>query len=225
MRPSVMLEITNLSKSFGNLMVLNSINLDIRTGERVALMGRSGSGKSTLLNCISGIESFDSGEVFFCGKSINYMNLSELEELRRESLGYVFQSFHLLPTLTAIENVEFSAQLIDTPRAIRRKRARELLRFVGMEHRETHRPDALSGGERQRVALARAVINHPRLILADEPTGNLDSFSGELVLNLIERISNEEGIAILLVTHDQNTSQICDRVVEMKDGQILGHKQ
>ena len=220
-----MLEITNLSKSFGNLMVLNSINLDIRTGERVALMGRSGSGKSTLLNCISGIESFDSGEVFFCGKSINYMNLSELEELRRESLGYVFQSFHLLPTLTAIENVEFSAQLIDTPRAIRRKRARELLRFVGMEHRETHRPDALSGGERQRVALARAVINHPRLILADEPTGNLDSFSGELVLNLIERISNEEGIAILLVTHDQNTSQICDRVVEMKDGQILGHKQ
>ena len=225
MRPSVMLEITNLSKSFGNLMVLNSINLDMRTGERVALMGRSGSGKSTLLNCISGIESFDSGEVFFCGKSINYMNLSELEELRRESLGYVFQSFHLLPTLTAIENVEFSAQLIDTPRAIRRKRARELLRFVGMEHRETHRPDALSGGERQRVALARAVINHPRLILADEPTGNLDSFSGELVLNLIERISNEEGIAILLVTHDQNTSQICDRVVEMKDGQILGHKQ
>ena len=105
-------------------MVLNSINLDIRTGERVALMGRSGSGKSTLLNCISGIESFDSGEVFFCGKSVNYMNLSELEELRRESLGYVFQSFHLLPTLTAIENVEFSAQLIYTPRAIRRKRAR-----------------------------------------------------------------------------------------------------
>ena len=223
MRPPAMLEITNLSKSFGNLMVLNSINLDIRTGERVALMGRSGSGKSTLLNCISGIESFDSGEVFFCGKSLNYMNLSELEELRRESLGYVFQSFHLLPTLTAIENVEFSAQLIDTPRATRRKRARELLRFVGMEHRETHRPDALSGGERQRVALARAVINHPRLILADEPTGNLDSFSGELVLNLIERISNEEGIAILLVTHDQNTSRICDRIVEMKDGQILGH--
>ena len=218
-----MLEITNLSKSFGNLMVLNSINLDIRTGERVALMGRSGSGKSTLLNCISGIESFDSGEVFFCGKSINYMNLSELEELRRESLGYVFQSFHLLPTLTALENVEFSAQLIDTPRVTRRKRARELLRFVGMEHRETHRPDALSGGERQRVALARAVINHPRLILADEPTGNLDSFSGELVLNLIERISNEEGIAILLVTHDQNTSRICDRIVEMKDGHILGH--
>ena len=225
MRPSAMLEITNLSKSFGNLMVLNSINLDIRTGERVALMGRSGSGKSTLLNCISGIESFDSGEVFFCGKSINYMNLSELEKLRRESLGYVFQSFHLLPTLTALENVEFSAQLIDTPRVTRRKRARELLRFVGMEHREMHRPDALSGGERQRVALARAVINHPRLILADEPTGNLDSFSGELVLNLIERISNEEGIAILLVTHDQNTSRICDRIVEMKDGQILGHKQ
>lgn len=225
MRPPAMLEITNLSKSFGNLMVLNSINLDICAGERVALMGRSGSGKSTLLNCISGIESFDSGEVFFCGKSINYMNLSELEELRRESLGYVFQSFHLLPTLTALENVEFSAQLIDTPRVIRRKRARELLRFVGMEHRETHRPDALSGGERQRVALARAVINHPQLILADEPTGNLDSFSGELVLNLIERISNEEGIAILLVTHDQNTSRMCDRIVEMKDGQILGHKQ
>ena len=225
MRSPAMLQITNLSKSFGNLMVLNSINLDIRTGERVALMGRSGSGKSTLLNCISGIESFDCGEVFFCGKTINYMNLSELEELRRESLGYVFQSFHLLPTLTALENVEFSAQLVNSPRVTRRKRARELLRFVGLEHRETHRPDALSGGERQRVALARAVINHPRLILADEPTGNLDSFSGELVLNLIERISNEEGIAVLLVTHDQNTSRICNRIVEMKDGQILGHKQ
>lgn len=225
MRSSAMLEITNLSKSFGDLMVLKSVNLDICAGERVALMGRSGSGKSTLLNCISRIESFDSGEVFFCGKSINCMNLSELEVLRRESLGYVFQSFHLLPTLTALENIEFSAQLVNSPRVIRRKRARELLRFVGMEHRETHRPDALSGGERQRVALARAVINHPRLILADEPTGNLDSVSAELVLNLIERISNEEGIAILLVTHDQNTSLMCDRIVEIKDGQILRHKQ
>ena len=206
-------------------MVLKSVNLNIFAGERVALMGRSGSGKSTLLNCICGIESFDSGVIEVSGKSISSMNLSDLEGLRRESLGYVFQSFYLLPTLTALENVEFSAQLINSSRTSCRHRARELLRLVGMDHRETHRPDALSGGERQRVALARAVINNPRLILADEPTGSLDSASGEQVLDLIERISTEEGIAILLVTHDQNTSRICDRVVEMKDGQILGDNQ
>ena len=203
-------------------MVLKSVNLNIFAGERVALMGRSGSGKSTLLNCICGIESFDSGVIEVSGKSISSMNLSDLEGLRRESLGYVFQSFHLLPTLTALENVEFPAQLIHSSRDDIRNRARELLRLVGMEHRETHRPDALSGGELQRIALARAVINHPRLILADEPTGSLDSTSGDQVLDLLERISDEKQIAVLLVTHDRNTARICEHVLKMKDGYIIG---
>ncbi|MGB0416402.1 MAG: ABC transporter ATP-binding protein [Coraliomargarita sp.] len=226
--PSVLpqaLRIANLRKAYGSVEVLHGVDLEVDVGERVALMGRSGSGKSTLLNCICGIEPFNAGEIQVGGEALSTMDAVRLEQMRRERIGYVFQSFHLLPTLTALENVEFPGQLIHLQVKQRRQRAKELLRLVGMEHREDHRPDALSGGERQRVALARAVMNRPRLILADEPTGSLDSASGDQVLDLIEQVSIDEGIAVLLVTHDRSTARICDRVVRMQDGQILGESE
>lgn len=214
------LSISGLKKSYGSTEVLHGVDLGILPGERVALMGRSGSGKSTLLNCICGIEPFDDGEILVAGKRLAGLSHVELEQLRREDIGYVFQTFHLLPTLTALENVEFPGQLIGMPSAERRDRANELLAMIGMEHRKNHRPATLSGGERQRVALARSVMNRPRLILADEPTGSLDSSSGERVLDLIERISIESDVSVLLITHDPATTRICKRIVHMQDGRI-----
>lgn len=169
----------------------------LRAGERVALTGPSGSGKSTLLNCLCGIEPLDSGAIRIAGQDLSVMSQSDIDRVRRESIGYVFQSFHLLPTLTALENVELPAQLIQMTRSACRARAESLLEAVGMSHRASHRPDALSGGERQRIALARAVMHHPRLILADEPTGSLDSVNGETVLDLLEKLSREQKIAVI----------------------------
>lgn len=214
------LSIRDLKKSYGFTEVLHGVDLVVRPGERVALMGRSGSGKSTLLNCICGIEPFDGGQIAITGKDLKRLSHVQLEQLRREDIGYVFQTFHLLPTLTALENVEFPGQLIGMPTVESRKRAHELLAMVGMEHRKDHRPSALSGGERQRVALARSVMNRPRLILADEPTGSLDSASGKQVLDLIKQISEESNVSVLLVTHDLKTTHICNRIVHMLDGRI-----
>lgn len=214
------LEISGLRKSYGPTQVLHKIDLNIRSGERVALMGPSGSGKSTLLNCICGIEPFDQGEIVIAGKSLGNLSHSGLEQLRRESIGYVFQSFHLLPTLTALENIEFPGQLVGMPKSECKKRANELLAMVGMEHRKSHRPSALSGGECQRIALARSMMNRPGLILADEPTGSLDSVSGERVLDIMEQLSTDSDVSILLVTHDSKTTRICDRIIHMKDGRI-----
>jgi ABC-type lipoprotein export system ATPase subunit len=216
------LDITGLRKSYGRVEVLHGVELKVAAGERVALMGRSGSGKSTLLNCICGIEPFASGSIHLAGKALERMTESELEAMRRLRIGYVFQSFHLLPTLTALENVEFPAQLAGAARAERQQRAEALLERVGLLNRAHHRPDALSGGERQRVALARAVMNRPPLILADEPTGSLDSKNGDQVLGLLEEVSRDEGIAVLLVTHDANTARVCQRVVHMEDGRLSG---
>lgn len=214
------LSIRSLEKSYGSTKVLHDVHLRVCKGERVALMGRSGSGKSTLLNCICGIEPFDRGGVTVAGKCLGKLSNLELEQLRREDIGYVFQTFHLLPTLTALENVEFPGQLIGMSASERRQRANKLLELVGMGHRESHRPSALSGGERQRIALARSMMNRPRLILADEPTGSLDSASGERVLDLMLNISEESDVSVLLVTHDPESTRICDRVVSMEDGQI-----
>lgn len=215
------LRVSGVRKSYGSVEVLHGVNLDVKKGERVALMGRSGSGKSTLLNCVCGIEPFDQGRIEIDGLSVGELKPQHLEQMRRERIGYVFQTFHLLPTLTAFENVEFSGQLIGLGLQERQQRARDLLERVGMTHRQTHRPDELSGGERQRVALARAVMNRPRLILADEPTGSLDSAIGDQVLDLIEQVSIEEDIAVLLVTHDASSIRICERVVRMQDGKVI----
>ena len=177
--------IDSVKKSFADVSVLRGIDLRIKSGERVGLMGPSGSGKSTLLNCICGIETVDEGEICMDGENLGKLTSRELEKLRREKVGYVFQSFHLLPTLNAFENVEFTAQLANISQKERKERVNELLKLVGMEHRANHLPDSLSGGERQRVAIARALIHNPKLVLADEPTGSLDTETGSKVLDLL----------------------------------------
>ena len=212
------LQVTEAFKSFGAVQVLRGVDLEIKRGERVALMGPSGSGKSTLLNCICGIEPLDRGTIKVAGNDLSTLSNQELEKLRRQSIGYVFQSFHLLPTLNAFENIEFAAQLVGMNNSERIKRVEELMDFVKLTHRKEHFPDALSGGERQRVALARALIHQPSLVLADEPTGSLDTDAGSQVLELLRLLSEKQGVAILLVTHDRTSTRICDRVISMKDG-------
>ena len=217
----ISLKLSSVTKSFGDVSVLRGVDLELKSGERVALMGPSGSGKSTLLNCICGIEKADSGEVRISGRLLGDLNGNELEQLRRESIGYVFQSFHLLPTLTAFENIEFPAQLIGMEKEERLEKVQRLINSVGLAERSNHLPDALSGGERQRVAIARALIHRPALLLADEPTGSLDTENGEQVLNLLKSLSIEHGVALLLVTHDQASTAICDRVISMRDGTLV----
>jgi ABC-type lipoprotein export system ATPase subunit len=217
----VALKLSSITKSFGKVSVLRGIDLELKSGERVALMGPSGSGKSTLLNCICGIEKVDSGEVRMAGRSFGDLNGNELEQLRRESIGYVFQSFHLLPTLTAFENIEFPAQLIGMEKEERMDKVQGLIESVGLAERATHLPDALSGGERQRVAIARALVHRPALVLADEPTGSLDTENGDQVLKLLKTLSIEHGVALLLVTHDHASTDICDRVISMRDGSLI----
>ena len=210
-----------IKKSFADVSVLRGIDLQIKSGERVGLMGPSGSGKSTLLNCICGIETVDEGAIRVDGENLGKLTSRELEKLRREKVGYVFQSFHLLPTLNAFENVEFSAQLANISQKERKERVNELLKLVGMEHRANHLPDSLSGGERQRVAIARALIHNPKLVLADEPTGSLDTETGSRVLDLLESLSDEFNVSLLLVTHDKASTRICDRVITMQDGLLI----
>jgi len=215
------LEVVEVNKAYGAVDVLHSLNLTVRVGERVALTGPSGSGKSTLLNCLCGIEPVDSGQIKIAGESLQHRSRRSLDRLRRNYIGYVFQSFHLLPTLTALENIELPGQLIGMVKSERIERAQQLLHSIGLEHRAAHRPDSLSGGERQRVALARAVMHRPRLILADEPTGSLDSVNGARVLDLLETLSQTYQIALLLVTHDKESTRICERTVGMRDGRIV----
>ena len=213
--------IDSVKKSFADVSVLRGIDLLIKLGERVGLMGPSGSGKSTLLNCICGIETVDEGAIRVDGENLGKLTSRELEKLRREKVGYVFQSFHLLPTLNAFENVEFTAQLANISQKERKERVNELLKLVGMEHRANHLPDSLSGGERQRVAIARALIHNPKLVLADEPTGSLDTETGSKVLDLLESLSDEFNVSLLLVTHDKASTRICDRLITMQDGLLI----
>ena len=221
----LILQVEQVSKAYGAVQVLHQVDLQVRAGERVALMGPSGSGKSTLLNCLCGIEPIDAGRIAIAGQVLQRGARAQLDRLRREQIGYVFQSFHLLPTLSALENIELPGQLIGMPKRTRVARAQQLLEAVGLGHRGQHRPDALSGGERQRVALARAVMHRPRLILADEPTGSLDSVNGAKVLELLQTLSQAHQIAVLLVTHDSHSTHICQRTVAMRDGRIVDSPQ
>ncbi|MDF1814243.1 MAG: ABC transporter ATP-binding protein [Verrucomicrobiales bacterium] len=216
-----MLAITDLSKSYGENSVLREVSFSMTTGERVALMGPSGSGKSTLLNCISGIDRPNSGSIELNGQSIGGMDERQLCELRRDSISTIFQFFHLLPTLTMRENIEFPMQLIRLAEKERKKRVDELIHEVQLDHRADAMPDELSGGERQRVAIARALATRPVLILADEPTGNLDTTTGESILDLLETVSGRYQTAMLLVTHSKRVTRICQRTVSMKDGRIV----
>ena len=200
---------------------LDLVDLTVRRGEFVALVGASGSGKSTLLNMLGGLDRPTGGRIVIEGVSLGETSEAELVHHRRRRIGFIFQSFNLLPTLTALENVEMPMMLAETGRAARRQRALALLDSVGLAARAEHKPNELSGGEKQRVAIARALANEPTLLLADEPTGNLDSRTGTAVLDLLCRILRERGLTMLIVTHDMQVAAKADRILTMRDGRIV----
>jgi putative ABC transport system ATP-binding protein len=200
---------------------LRGVSLEVRSGEYVAIAGPSGSGKSTLLQLIGGIDTPSGGMVEILGIRLDRLSDRELTRLRLTRLGFVFQRFHLLPVLTALENVELPMAEAGVATRERRARARELLAYVGLEHRGSHRATQLSGGEMQRVAIARAVANRPSLLLADEPTGELDVATGEEILRLFARL-NADGTTLIVVTHDERLAAQAGRVIHMLDGRICG---
>ena len=215
------LQVSKVTKSYGEVPVLKGVSFDLAAGERVALMGPSGSGKSTLLNCIGGIDRPDEGTITIEDQSLEGLDENELCRLRRESVSTIFQFFHLLPTLSARENIEFPLQLAGMKGGQREERVAQLIDEVGLSHRADAMPDELSGGEMQRVAIARALSIRPHLILADEPTGNLDTVTGESILDLLAELSDAHGIAMVLVTHSESVTRICQRTLRMQDGVIL----
>ena len=216
-----MLKVSKIEKSYATSKVLRGIDFSMVEGERIAIMGPSGSGKSTLLNCIGGIDRPDNGEVLFEDLSLTSLTEQELCKLRRNKISTIFQFFHLLPTLTARENIEFPMLLNSVSARERNQKVDELLNAVKIQHRACAFPHELSGGEKQRVAIARSLSMQPKLILADEPTGNLDSKNTDSVLELIENLSKQHGIAMLLVTHNEEVTRICDKTITMNDGLIL----
>ena len=216
-----MLKVSKIEKSYATSKVLRGIDFRMEEGERIAIMGPSGSGKSTLLNCIGGIDRPDNGEILFEDLSLTSLSEQELCELRRNKISTIFQFFHLLPTLTARENIEFPMLLNSVSARERNQKVDELLNAVKIQHRACAFPHELSGGEKQRVAIARSLSMQPKLILADEPTGNLDSKNTDSVLELIENLSKQHGIAMLLVTHNEEVTRICDQTITMNDGLIL----
>jgi putative ABC transport system ATP-binding protein len=218
---SELLNAESLRKSFGRVTAVHNINLHIKSGEIVAIMGRSGCGKSTTMHLLAGLEQPSGGHVFYRGQDIASLDEDALALWRRENIGLVFQAFHLIPTLSALENVAFPLYPAGLSTTERRQRAAARLEMVGLADRAAHRPSRLSGGEQQRVAIARALINDPGLILADEPTGNLDSETGRDILAVFHRLRNEAGVSFLIVTHDDEVAAVADRVIRMKDGEII----
>jgi len=199
---------------------LRGVNLEIQTGQFMVLKGRSGSGKTTLLNCIGGLDRPTRGVVRVFGSEVNIQTESELTHFRRKQVGFIFQSFGLTPTYSAIENVELMLQVNGLPYRKRHERALQVLNLVGLEKWIHHRPDEMSGGQQQRVAVARALANGPRLILADEPTGDLDTTTAREILALFRRIVQEEKVTILLASHDPLVEAYVDKVLNLKDGRI-----
>lgn len=209
-----------VEKRYGGRVILDRVSFTLAAGERIALMGPSGAGKSTLLNCLGGIETLDGGAIHFAGNDLSRLGADAIAGLRRRAIGTVFQFFHLLPTLTAAENIALPLHLNGVPKSERTARVAALLDEVGVAHRADAFPDALSGGEMQRIAIARALATEPKLLLADEPTGNLDTKTGETVLDLIESLSQRHRTALVMVTHSAASTRICDRVLHMRDGRI-----
>jgi ABC-type lipoprotein export system ATPase subunit len=216
----LVLEVDGLSKSYQRRPVLQNVCFQVGRGERVAIMGRSGSGKSTLLNCLAGIDRPDAGQVMLAGEVVTGRAPADMARLRRKEVSTIFQFFHLLPTLTVFENVELPLQLLGIGNVERAQRSHELLEAVQLTHRKDALSTELSGGEMQRVAIARALIHRPRLILADEPTGNLDSKTGDAILSLVESLTEQYEMALLLVTHSKEATRICHRVLHMIDGRL-----
>ena len=213
--------------SMGKVRVaaLQGITLAIEQGEFVAIFGPSGSGKSTLLHVLGGLDRPDKGSIYVDGTNLSTLNDAKLAEIRLHKIGFVFQFFNLLPRLTAARNIELPLTLADMPEKDSIQKTAEMLELVGLKDRTNHRPTELSGGEQQRVAIARALINSPKIVLADEPTGNLDTATGWEIVRLMKRLNEEKGQTFVVVTHDQSVAETADRMIQLKDGKIQGIKQ
>ena len=207
------------------LQILNGINLDVNEGEFVSIVGASGSGKSTMMNIIGVLDRQSEGKYFLEGKDVNLMSDDERSAIRNNRIGFVFQNFNLLPRANALKNVMVPLMYNPNRQKNRQEKAMEMLRMVGMEDRATHRPNELSGGQKQRVAIARAMINDPAIILADEPTGALDSKTGHMVMDLFHRLHEEQGKTIVLITHSKELAQETQRIITVSDGNIVGNKE
>jgi len=220
-----MISLTGVSKLYNGkrqVTALDQIDLEIARGEMVSIVGPSGSGKSTLLNLIGGLDRPTTGEIRIDGQSVAQLSDDDLTRLRREKIGFIFQFFNLLPSLTCMENVALPLHLQGLPRKQIEKRAGELLEMVQLGHRVDHLPEELSGGERQRVAIARALAFHPPVLLADEPTGNLDTHTGADILNLVRDLHERLGSTVLIVTHDPEVAASSPRTVTLRDARIAG---
>ena len=216
-----MIEVNNIVKRFGDLEVLHGVSLEVKRGEIVSIVGASGAGKTTLLQIIGSLLAADSGEVIINGIALSTLTEDALSVFRNRHIGFIFQSYHLLPEFTALENVMMPMLIAGGRRSDAELRARELLGVVGMSHREEHKPEALSGGEQQRVAIARALMMRPSVILADEPTGNLDSATREEIERLFVELRDTMGQTFIVVTHDEALAAKSDRTIRMGDGRVL----
>jgi lipoprotein-releasing system ATP-binding protein len=206
------------------LRILQNLNMDVRHGESLAISGPSGVGKSTLLHIIGTLDRPTSGKVLFRGTSLAETNRNEINRIRNEEIGFVFQFYHLLPEFTALENVMMPAFSMGIKRSELRERAEELLTKVGLADRMTHKPGMLSGGEQQRVAIGRALFNRPSVVLADEPTGNLDEHTGEGIIELLVELNRTEGVTLVIVTHDDSMAKQADRWIYIHEGQAIEKK-
>lgn len=219
-----MIDLLRVTKQFAGkrqVTALHEVTLTIPRGEMVSIIGPSGSGKSTLLNLIGGLDRPTAGEVRVAGEALGGLTDDELTRVRRDKIGFIFQFFNLLPTLSCLENVGLPLHLRGWPRGKVRDRATELLNLVRLGHRMEHLPEELSGGERQRVAIARALSIYPPILLADEPTGNLDTHTGEDILGLIRELHARLGSTIVIVTHDMHVAESCDRTIALRDGAVV----
>jgi putative ABC transport system ATP-binding protein len=219
-----MIELSDITKTYRmgevDFTVLSGVSLSVRRGELIAIMGPSGSGKSTIMNIIGCLDRPTSGSYRFEDREISAMSDNELASIRNVKIGFVFQTFNLLARFSALKNVEVPLIYGGVPARLRKERAVPMLEKVGLADRLHHKPTELSGGQQQRVAVARALVNNPALLLADEPTGNLDSRSGEEILKILTGL-NEQGVTVIIVTHDQSVAARCRRIVNVKDGQII----
>jgi putative ABC transport system ATP-binding protein len=214
-----------LGSGDGRLQILKGINLVVTKGEMLAIMGPSGSGKSTLLGCLSGLDAVTDGQVLVSGTDITHLSENALAAVRNEHIGFIFQTFNLIGTLTAQENIELPVMLDSHPKAKPSKRAIELLNIVGPSQRAKHRPSQMSGGEQQRVSIARALANDPEVLFADEPTGNLDSVNSDAIMNLLIDLKQRMAKTLIVVTHDPDIAARCDRTVYMQDGLLQSGPQ